>query len=64
MSNYYTVYDPKDETVIAFGSALTCAEALNIKPETFYYYISRQKRDPAARRYYYIVKETLEQNNE
>ncbi len=57
MHNYYTVFSSKDETVITFGNAVKCATALNIKPETFYYYISRQKREPTARRRYYIVKE-------
>lgn len=53
--NYYTVYDNKTEEVMVSGNAIKCAAFLKIKPESFYYAISRQKRNKKSGRYTIVV---------
>lgn len=55
MSNYYTVYDNRTEEIIVSGNATQCAEALGIKQSSFYYQISRQRRDAAKHKYSIVV---------
>ena len=55
--NYYSVYDSKDESILAFGSARECSKKLGIKVESFYYAISRQRKK--GKRKYTIVSERM-----
>ena len=62
MAKYYSVYDSKTETMIAFGTSKECAEKLGIKVESFYYAISRQNRGVGKRKYS-IIGEKLESSD-
>ncbi len=54
--NYYTVYDNKTEEIVVSGNAIKCAAFLKIKIESFYYAISRQKRNKRGGRYTIVVE--------
>ena len=54
--NYYTVYDNKTEEMVVSGNAIKCAAFLKIKIESFYYAISRQKRNKRGGRYTIVVE--------
>lgn len=58
--NYYSVYDNRSESIVAFGNARECSEYLNIKVGSFYYAISRQKRRKKEGRYTIIVEKIRE----
>ena len=55
--NYYTVYNNKRDDIEVFGDAKKCAKHLGIKIESFYYMISRQRRNENAKNRYSVVVE-------
>lgn len=57
MAAYYTVYNERNDEIIASGSAQECAERLGIKVSSFYYAISRQRSGRTKKPRYYIEKE-------
>lgn len=54
--NYYTVYDNASDTIVVCGNAVKCSKYLGIKPSSFYYAISRQKKQDSKHRYTIVVE--------
>ena len=61
MSHYYTVYKNKDDQIVAFGDAKTCADQLKITLESFYSFVSNT-RSGRTRTYTVVVEDMNEES--
>ena len=55
---YYTVYESKTDELVAFGTAIKCAEMMLISVESFYSIVSKFKSGESEK--YFIVSEKTE----
>ena len=61
MRHYYTIYNNKDDQIVAFGDAKACAHQLNVTLDSFYSFVSNT-RSGRTRSYAVVVEECKEED--
>lgn len=60
----YFVWREKDDALVGFGTAQACAQAMGIKPESFYSAVCRAASGRRNSRYRFLVEEMEDDDRE